>query len=83
MMVPPKLERLAGRLRVRWIKGSGEVGKGGSYQCKQCFQFGHIEKTCREPPAELGDELSPPPKTRYIFNLFYLLFHFLFSLLVT
>ncbi|KAF0935950.1 hypothetical protein E2562_037440 [Oryza meyeriana var. granulata] len=59
VMVPPKLERPAGRPRVRRIKSSGEAGKRGPYQCKRCFQFGHIEKTCREPLAELGDELPP------------------------
>lgn len=64
VMVPPKLERPAGRPRVRRIRSSGEAGKRGPYQCKRCFQFGHIEKTCREPPAELGDELPPPPKTQ-------------------
>jgi hypothetical protein len=64
VMVPPKLERPAGRPRVRRIRSSGEAGKRGPYQCKRCFQFGHIEKTCREPPAELGDELPSPPKTQ-------------------
>jgi hypothetical protein len=78
VMVPPKLERHVGRPRVCRIKGSGEAGKRGPYQCKRCFQFSHIEKTCREPPDELGDELPPPPKARYIFNLFCLLFCFLF-----
>uniref|UniRef100_A0A0A9EFD1 Uncharacterized protein n=1 Tax=Arundo donax TaxID=35708 RepID=A0A0A9EFD1_ARUDO len=65
VMVPPKLEKSAGRPRVRWIKSSGEPGKRGPYQCKRCFQFFHIEKTCRETPTELGDELPPSiaPKT--------------------
>lgn len=33
---------------------------------KKCFQFGHIEKGCREPPTELGAELPPslPDKSR-------------------
>ena len=65
-MLPPKLERSAGRPRVKRIKSQGEPGKRGSYQCKRCFQFGHIEKGCREPPTELGAELPPPfpPKSR-------------------
>ncbi|XP_021309254.1 uncharacterized protein LOC110432768, partial [Sorghum bicolor] len=25
---------------------NGEAGKRGPYQCKRCFQFGHIEKGC-------------------------------------
>jgi hypothetical protein len=64
VMVPTKLERPTGRSRVHQIKSSGEARKRGPYQCKRCFQFGHIERTCREPPTELGDELPPPPKTR-------------------
>ena len=42
-MIPPKLERPAGRPRKKRIKASGEAGKRGQYQCKRCFQFGHIE----------------------------------------
>jgi hypothetical protein len=82
VMVPLKLERPAGRPRVRRIKSSDEPGKRGPYQCKRCFQFGHIEKTYREPPAELDEELPPLPKTRLIFKLFYL-FSFLLFTLVT
>ena len=65
-MLPPKLERSAGRPRVKRIKSRGEPGKRGSYQCKRCFQFGHIEKGCREPPTELGAELPPslPAKSK-------------------
>ncbi|PUZ39611.1 hypothetical protein GQ55_9G340400 [Panicum hallii var. hallii] len=58
-MLPPKLERSAGRPRVKRIKSRGEPGKRGPYQCKRCFQFGHIEKGCRKPPIELGAELPP------------------------
>jgi len=57
VMVPPKLERSAGRPRVKRIKSKGEPGKRGPYQCKRCFQFGHIEKGCSEPPTELAVEL--------------------------
>ncbi|KAL6594611.1 hypothetical protein ACP70R_048349 [Stipagrostis hirtigluma subsp. patula] len=60
VMVPLKLERSAGRPRVRQIRSSGEPGKRGPCKCKICFGFGHQEKTCREPPAELADELPPP-----------------------
>jgi len=56
-MVPSKLERSAGRPRVKRIKSKGELGKRGLYQCKRCFQFGHIEKGCSEPPTELAVEL--------------------------
>ena len=65
-MLPPKLERSVGRPRVKRIKSRGEPGKKGPYQCKSCFQFGHIEKGCREPPTELGVELpaSLPDKSR-------------------
>ena len=52
-MLPPKLERLAGRPRVKRIKAKGEASKRGFYQCKRYYQFGHIEKRCREPPTEL------------------------------
>ena len=52
-MLPPKLERSAGRPRVKRIKAKGEPSKRGFYQCKRCYQFGHIEKRCREPPTEL------------------------------
>ena len=55
-MLPPKLERSAGRPRVKRIKSRGEPGKRGSYQCKRCFQFGHIEKGCHEPPTEIDTE---------------------------
>ncbi|CAN6196957.1 unnamed protein product [Urochloa humidicola] len=58
-MLPPKLERAAGRPRVKRIKARGEPGKRGPYQCKKCFQFGHIEKGCYEPPTELGAKLPP------------------------
>ena len=58
-MLPPKLERVAGRPRVKRIKARGEPGKRGQYQCKRCLQFGHIEKGCFEPPTELGVELPP------------------------
>ena len=65
-MLPPKLERSAGRPRVKRIKSRGEPGKRRSYQCKRCFQFGHIEKGCREPPTELVAELPPslPAKSK-------------------
>ena len=59
-MVPPKLERPAGRPRKKRIKASGEAGKRGPYQCKRCFQFGHIEKGCTATQAELEQELPPP-----------------------
>ncbi|KAG2576755.1 hypothetical protein PVAP13_6NG069850 [Panicum virgatum] len=58
-MLPPKLERAAGRPRVKRIKARGEPGKRRQYQCKRCLQFGHIEKGCFEPPTELGVELPP------------------------
>ena len=64
-VVPPPLERLAGRPRKQTIKASGEPGKRGLYQCKKCFQFGHIEKGYYATQAELEQELSPPrPKNR-------------------
>ena len=56
-MLTPKLERVAGRPKVKRIKAKGEPGKMGFYQCKRCLQFGHIEKGCFEPPTELGVEL--------------------------
>jgi hypothetical protein len=59
-MIPPKLERPAGRPRKKRIKASAEVGKRGPYQCKRCFQFGHIEKGCTTTHAELEQELPPP-----------------------
>ena len=59
-VVPPPLERPAGRPRKQRIKASGEPGKRGPYQCKKCFQFGHIEKGCNVPQAELEQELPPP-----------------------
>ena len=66
LMLPPKIERSTGRPRVKRIKAKGEPGKRGFYQCKRCFQFGHIGKGCREPPTELGAELPPslPNKSR-------------------
>jgi hypothetical protein len=66
--LPPKLERSAGRPRVKRIKNRGEPGKRGPYQCHRCFQFGHIEKGCREPPTELSVELPPslPTKSGYV-----------------
>jgi len=63
-MIPPKLERPPGRPRKKRIKASGEAGKRGTYQCKRCFQFEHIEKGCNATQAELEQELPPPcPKT--------------------
>ncbi|CAO2200098.1 unnamed protein product [Urochloa humidicola] len=59
-MIPPKLERPAGRPRKKRIKASGEAGARGPYQCKRCFQFGHIEKGCYATQAELEQELPPP-----------------------
>jgi len=59
-MIPPKLERPAGRPRKKRIKASGEAGKRGPYQCKRCFQFEHIEKGCTATQAELEQELPPP-----------------------
>lgn len=59
-MVPPPLERPAGRPRKQRIKASGEPGKRGPYQCKRCFKFGHIEKGCNATQAELEQELPPP-----------------------
>ena len=61
-MRPPKLEMVAGRPKKRRIKSSAEPGKRGPYQCKRCFQFGNIERTCDQPQAEPGDVLSPPTK---------------------
>jgi hypothetical protein len=58
-MLPPKLERSAGRPKVKRIKSRAEPGKRGPYQCKRCFKFGHIEKGCSEPPTELDAELPP------------------------
>jgi hypothetical protein len=60
-VVPPPLERPAGRPRKQRIKASGEPGKRGPYQCKRCFKFGHIEKGCYATQAELEQELPPPP----------------------
>ena len=59
-VVPPPLERPAGRPRKQRIKASGEPGKRGPYQCKRCFKFGHIEKGCNATQAELEQELPPP-----------------------
>jgi len=59
-MIPPPLERPAGRPRKQRIKASGEPGKRGPYQCKRCFKFGHIEKGCNATQAELEQELPPP-----------------------
>ena len=59
-MIPPPLQRAAGRPRKQRIKASGEPGKRGPYQCKRCFQFGHIEKGCNATQAELEQELPPP-----------------------
>ena len=61
--MPPKLERSAGMPRVKRIKSKGESGKMDPYQCKRCFQFGHIEKGCSEPPTELAVELPPVAPT--------------------
>ncbi|PVH31700.1 hypothetical protein PAHAL_9G215900 [Panicum hallii] len=64
-MIPPKLEKPPGRPRKKRIKASGEAGKRGPYQCKRCFQFGHIEKGCNATQAELEQELPPPrPKNQ-------------------
>jgi hypothetical protein len=59
-MIPPPLERPAGRPRKQRIMASREPGKRGPYQCKRCFQFGHIEKGCNATQAELEQELPPP-----------------------
>ena len=59
-MIPPPLQRAAGRLRKKRIEASGEPGKRRPYQCKRCFQFGHIEKSCTATQAELEQELPPP-----------------------
>jgi hypothetical protein len=58
-MLPPTLERVAGRPRVKRIKSRGESGKRGPYQCKRCFRFRHIKKGCCEPPIRLAAELPP------------------------
>jgi hypothetical protein len=57
-MVPPPLERPAGRPRKQRMKASGEPGKRGPYQCKRCFKFGHIEKGCNATQAKLEQELT-------------------------
>ncbi|XP_047085654.1 uncharacterized protein LOC124697056 [Lolium rigidum] len=59
-MIPPPLQRAAGRPRKQRIKASGEPGERGPYQYKRCFQFGHIEKGCTATQAELEQELPPP-----------------------
>lgn len=63
-MRPPKLETSAGRPRKRRIESSGEPGKRGPYQCKRCFQFGHIERTCDLPQAEPNYVLPALPPRR-------------------
>ena len=64
-MIPPPLQRAAGRPRKQRVKARGELGKRGPYQCKRCFQFRHIEKGCNATQAELEQELPPPrPKKR-------------------
>ena len=59
-MIPPPLQRATGRPRKQRVKARGEPGKRGPYQCKKCFQFGHIEKGCNATQAELEQELPPP-----------------------
>ncbi|KAG2659387.1 hypothetical protein PVAP13_1KG353410 [Panicum virgatum] len=59
-MIPSPLQRAAGRPRKQRIKASGEPGKRGPCQCKRCFQFGHIEKSCNATQVELEQELPPP-----------------------
>ena len=59
-IIPPPLQRAAGRPRKKRIKASGEPEKRGSYQCKRCFQFRHIENCCNVTQAELEQELPPP-----------------------
>ncbi|CAL4981504.1 unnamed protein product [Urochloa decumbens] len=63
-MLPPKLERAAGRPKVKRIKRRDEPGTRGPYQCKRCYQFGHIEKGCSAPPTELAAELPPSFPTK-------------------
>jgi hypothetical protein len=59
-MITPPLHRAVGRPRKQRIKASGEAVKRGPYQCKRCYQFGHIEKGCTATPTELEQELPPP-----------------------
>uniref|UniRef100_A0A0A9DPP8 CCHC-type domain-containing protein n=1 Tax=Arundo donax TaxID=35708 RepID=A0A0A9DPP8_ARUDO len=63
-MRPPKLERPAGRSKKKRIKSSGEAGKRRPYQCKRCFQYGHIEKSCTNPVLELDEDILEAPPTR-------------------
>jgi hypothetical protein len=63
-MIPPKLERPPGRPRKKRIKASGEAGKRGPYQCKKCFQFGHIEKGCNATQAEKSFRHRVPKKQK-------------------
>jgi len=65
-MIPPKLERPAGRPRKKRIKASGEAGKRGPYQCKRCFQFGHIEKSCTATQAELATSSKKNKKAKVL-----------------
>ena len=36
-MIPPPLQRAAGRPMKQRVKTRGEPGKRGPYQCKRCF----------------------------------------------
>ena len=59
-MIPPPLQRAAGRPRKQRVKAKGEPRKRGPYQYERCFQFEHIEKGCNATQAELEQELPPP-----------------------
>lgn len=63
-MRPPKLERSAGKPKKKRIKSSAEAGKRGPHQCKRCFQFGHIEKGCKNEVVEPDKDLPEPPTTK-------------------
>jgi hypothetical protein len=52
-MLPPTLERVAGRPRVKRIKSRGESGKRGPYQCKRCFRFRLLRRDVVSPLLNL------------------------------
>jgi MULE transposase domain/SWIM zinc finger len=59
---PPNMIRPPGRPKKQRIRGCLEL-TSKKQKCKRCKQFGHQQRTCKEPTENLVDVINPRPST--------------------